>query len=98
MFRDRNSLHVVHGRNGSIGASIFCEADETEATAAASIAVLDDNLVVILVRCDCAVSWCQDSQLRRLGRTLRTWRARSGRQCARQGRCWLLSVILRRIS
>lgn len=37
-------LDVVHGRNGSIGASVVSEANEAEATTAASVTVLHDDL------------------------------------------------------
>jgi hypothetical protein len=37
-------LNVIHVRNGSIGLGVLTEANETEATAAAGVAVLDDDL------------------------------------------------------
>lgn len=37
-------LDVVHGSNGSISVSILGVTDESEATAAAGIAVLDNDL------------------------------------------------------
>jgi hypothetical protein len=38
------SLDVVHVLHGSVGLSIAGESDKAEAPAAASVAVLDDNL------------------------------------------------------
>jgi hypothetical protein len=37
-------LNVVHGVDSSIGASIVGEANETESTAATSVAILDHDL------------------------------------------------------
>jgi hypothetical protein len=39
-----NVLFVVHGLHGGIGASIVREANKAKSSAAARIAVLDDNL------------------------------------------------------
>jgi hypothetical protein len=41
-------LDVIHVRDGSIGLGVLAEANETEATAAAGIAVLDDDLRVLV--------------------------------------------------
>lgn len=39
-----DSLDVVHGRNGGISLGVLCETNESESTAAASVAVFDDDL------------------------------------------------------
>lgn len=39
-----NILDVVHGSNGSVGISLLAVTDESETTAAAGIAVLDNDL------------------------------------------------------
>ena len=39
-----HALNVVHGIDGSLGISLLAITDEAEATAAASVTVLDDNL------------------------------------------------------
>lgn len=50
-----NILNVVHGGDSSIGISLLAVADETESTAAATVAVLDDDLSDIGV-----ISWSSD--------------------------------------
>lgn len=42
--KKESSLLVVHGVHGSVGILLAGEANETETAAAASVAVLDDNL------------------------------------------------------
>jgi hypothetical protein len=42
------SLDVIHARDGSIGLGVLAEANETEATAATGVAVLDDDLRLLV--------------------------------------------------
>jgi hypothetical protein len=42
-----NILNVVHGGDSSIGIGLLAVADEAEATAAATVAILDDDLTDI---------------------------------------------------
>jgi hypothetical protein len=39
-----NVLNIVHGADGSLGIGLLTVADETEASATTSVAVLDDDL------------------------------------------------------
>ena len=39
-----NILNVIHGVDGSLGIGLLTVADETEASAATSVTVLDDDL------------------------------------------------------
>jgi hypothetical protein len=41
-------LDVIHARDSSIGLGVLADAHETEATAAAGVAVLDDDLRVLV--------------------------------------------------
>lgn len=82
-------LDIVHGTDSSIGILLLGVTDETEATAAASITVLDNNLQY---ECDISnlrrvlVSGYRDSQLLRRHQTPRTFDGEHSRQCATQGR------------
>lgn len=41
-------LHVVHARNGGISLRVLSEANETEATTATGVAILDDDLRMLV--------------------------------------------------
>jgi hypothetical protein len=80
-------LLVIHGLHSGIGFSFLRIADKAEASTAASVAVLDDNLLWGKSVCGGDYQAVSHSQLLRLDRTLQTLHARFDRRCARQGLC-----------
>lgn len=87
---EKDILDVVHGSNGSVGVSILGETDESEATAAAGIAVLNNDLYSqtgqgVSGRED--VGWGGDVQPPQRRRTPRTWCEELAHPCATQGLC-----------
>jgi hypothetical protein len=54
LYAPENILNVVHGGDGSLGIGLLAIPNETEATAATSVTVLDDDLPDIRDQSDCS--------------------------------------------
>lgn len=84
-----NILNVVHGVDGSISISLLSITDESEATAATGVTILDDDLQNINVSgiiLDTRVGYNDLQPPQRL-RTPRTFDEEHSHQCAMRGRC-----------
>lgn len=81
---------VIHIRDRSIRLGVLGEAYKAEATAATSVAVLDNELSVS-VRVVCLDMGGAHIRLPESDRTPQTWCAGSGRQCAMRGHCCRMS-------
>lgn len=96
--RDVNVLNIVHGADSIVSISLVSEADETEATGATSITVLDNDLETMAVsKCRVQDERRPDLQLPQRHQTPRTFVGGRSRRCARQGRCHVVSTQMRKM-